>query len=233
MTNDVKTDPQPESAARSTRAWVILLVTTIVGLVSDLWSKAYAFANVAEIPVVVDRQEVLSTSDLGYLIPAHDPVTVMDRVLEFTLVLNPGAVFGIGAGQRWFFVIFTIIACVVALVLFVKWTRPQDWLAHAGFGLIISGGIGNLYDRLKFACVRDFIHPFPGVRLPLGIRWPGGNNELWPYVSNVADAFLIVGIALLMIHAWKLPPPPGEQQQEAKASPEPTSEQDKTTPVSE
>ncbi len=206
MSDDAtKTDPGSGSAARSTRAWLVLGLTALIGLVADLWSKSYAFAHVAGLPVVIQRRHVLTVSDLGYLIPQHEPVTVVDRVLEFTLVLNPGAVFGIGAGQRWFFVVFTVIACMVAMLLFVRWTRPKDWMAHAGFGLIIAGGIGNLYDRLVFACVRDFIHPFPGVRLPLGLGWPGGTNELWPYVSNVADALLIVGIGMLMIHAWRMP----------------------------
>lgn len=194
-------------ASTSKRAWTILIATTVLGLVADLWSKALAFQHVAGFPVVIERDQVLQVPQLGALIPPHDPVVVIPKLLEFTLVLNPGAVFGIGAGKRWFFVIFTVIACVVALALFVKWTRARDWVAHLGFGLIISGGLGNLYDRLLFACVRDFIHPLPGVHLPFGLAWPGGNTEVWPYVSNVADAFLIVGILLLMYHAWTMPEP--------------------------
>lgn len=200
-------DTSIRPASASKRAWLILIITTVVGLVADLWTKALAFERVAGFPVVVERDHVLQVPDLGVLIPPHEPVTVMPSVLEFTLVLNPGAVFGIGAGKRWFFVIFTVIACVVALALFVKWTRAKDWVAHMGFGLIISGGLGNLYDRLLFACVRDFIHPLPGVQLPFGLSWPGGNTEVWPYVSNVADAFLIVGIVMLMYHAWRMPDP--------------------------
>lgn len=215
MSTRSRTENESLKSVHSVRAWAILLFTSIIGLVADLWSKAYAFAHVTGSPVVVRRDEVLSTPDLWRLIPPHEPVGVLDRVLEFTLVLNPGAVFGIGAGQRWFFVVFTIIAVVIAVVLFVHWTRAADWIAHSGFGLIIAGGIGNLYDRLQFACVRDFIHPLPGVNLPFGIKWPGGSSELWPYVSNVADAFLIVGIVLLMIHAWKLPNEISDEDSEA------------------
>ncbi len=198
--------------AKSRRAWSILIVTTLVGLVLDLWSKSFAFASVAGYPVIVEREDVLSVPDLGMLIPPHEPRTVIPSVLEFTLVLNPGAVFGIGAGKRWFFVIFTVIACIVAVTLFLKWTRARDWVAHAGFGLIIAGGLGNLYDRLVFACVRDFIHPLPGVQLPFGLKWPGGSSEVWPYVSNVADAFLIIGIMMLMYHAWRMPEPSADNE---------------------
>ncbi|MDF1810028.1 MAG: signal peptidase II [Phycisphaerales bacterium] len=207
-------------SSRSRRAWIIFVSTTIIGSVADLWSKAYAFKHVAGSPVQVSRADVLSTDHIGSLIPQHEPVNVIENVLEYTLVLNPGAVFGIGAGQRWFFIGFTVAAVVIAVTLFLRWTRPKDWLAHVGFGLIIAGGLGNLYDRLMFACVRDFLHPFPGVKLPLGLKWPGGNTELWPYVSNVADAFLIFGIIMLMIHAWRMPNPVVESK-----DPEQTPEQ--------
>ena len=89
-------------AGKNSRAWTIFLITSVVGLLADLWSKSYAFQHVAGFPVHIDREQVMRVNDLGILIPDHDPVTVMDKVLEFTLVLNPGAVFGIGAGQRWF-----------------------------------------------------------------------------------------------------------------------------------
>lgn len=211
MSTDSQSQTHSNKSTRSVRAWTVLLLTSIIGLIADLWSKGYAFSHVTQTPILITREEVLGAEDLWRLIPPHEPTNVLNNLLEFTLVLNPGAVFGIGAGQRWFFVVFTIIAVVIALVLFVRWTVAKDWMAHAGFGLIIAGGIGNLYDRLVFACVRDFIHPFPGVKLPFGLSWPGGNNELWPYVSNVADAFLIVGIGMLMIHAWRMP---NESQQE-------------------
>lgn len=224
--SDSKLETLPQTASfRSLRAWSVLVLISIFGLIADLWSKSWAFASVGDQPVDFTREQVLSIPELWRLIPPHEPMSVINRVLEFTLVLNPGAVFGIGAGQRWFFVVFTVIAVVIALVLFVKWTHAQDWIAHTGFGLIIAGGLGNLYDRLVFACVRDFIHPLPGMKLPFGIKWPGGNPEVWPYVSNVADAFLIIGIMMLMVHAWRMPDGNEQTDQiESDDSPNPISE---------
>ncbi|MFK7759342.1 MAG: signal peptidase II, partial [Phycisphaerales bacterium] len=133
------------------------------------------------------------------------------------------AVFGIGAGQRWFFIIFTLIAMVVSVILFAKWTKARDWSAHAGFGLIIAGGLGNLYDRIVFGCVRDFIHPLPGMKLPFGITWPGtGSDEVWPYVSNIADLYLLIGIFLLLIFTWKQPDPAKPSEQAPNVVPEAT-----------
>jgi len=200
-------------AWRSKRAWAFLAVVTVVGLAIDLASKSIAFAEVAGVKVGIDRAAVLASSSLDLLIPRHEPVVVLPGLLEFTLVLNPGAVFGVGAGQRWFFVGFTVLALGFAGWIFGAWTRVRDRWAHLAIGLIVAGGLGNLYDRLQFACVRDFIHPLPGVRLPFGLSWPGGSREVWPYVSNVADLYLLVGIGILLVLNWTRP-------HEKKANPE-------------
>ncbi len=192
-------------AWRSRGAWALLLGTIVFGLVTDLGSKYLAFGRVAGTPVSVDREAVLTTDRLSDLIPPHDPVEVVPGLLNFTLVLNPGAVFGAGAGKRWLFVVFTLVAVVFAGWMFSRWTLARDRWAHAGLGLLVAGGLGNLYDRLVYACVRDFIHPLPGMRLPFGISWPNGSREVWPYVSNVADLYLIIGIGILLVISWRKP----------------------------
>ena len=187
------TTPASDTTMRNRGAWRILLTVTIVGLVVDLASKIAAFAKIASAPVVVTREKVLAAgTDLESIVPPHDAMVVISRLLEFKLLLNPGAVFGMGAGKRWIFVIFTAFAIAFAMWMFAKWTRPQDKAAHVAIGLVLAGGLGNLYDRVMFACVRDFIHPLPGVQLPFGWRWPWGGTEVWPYVSNLADLWLIV-----------------------------------------
>lgn len=183
-------------ASRSVGAWMLLLGVIVVGLAIDLVSKSWAFATIAGAPVEFTRQQALSVSPLSALIPVHRPVVVIPSILNFTLVLNPGAVFGIGAGRTVFFIVVTIVAVAFGLGVFVFATRSRDRLSHIGLGLILAGGLGNLYDRLVYGCVRDFIHPLPKV------AWWGSNREVWPYVSNVADLFLLIGIALLLWHAW-------------------------------
>jgi len=184
----------------------MLAAVTIGGLVADLWSKHLAFQRVAGEPVLVIREEVLEARYLGDLIPLHAPVNVVPGLLDFTLVLNPGAVFGMGAGQRTFFIFFTACAIAFGLWLFGWMTNARERFAHAAVGLLLSGGLGNLYDRLVYGCVRDFIHPLPGVVAPFGVRLPWG-NEIWPWVSNVADLWLIIGIGVLVIRSIRAPGP--------------------------
>ena len=207
----------PIQSWRSPRAWSVLVLVTLLGLVSDLWSKSWAFEHIAGFPVVVERAEVLASLQMSMLIPPHVPRVIVPQVLEFTLVLNPGAVFGMGAGQRWFFVAFTGGALMFGLWLFGRMTHSREYLSHAAVGLLLSGGLGNLYDRLVFACVRDFIHPLPGVTLPFGLSFPWGTNEIWPWVSNVADLWLIIAILVLLFKAMRQP----------EGSPEPSATLDK------
>jgi len=58
-------------------------------------------------------------------------------------VLNPGAVFGIGPGQRGFFVGFTVLALVFAWSCRQVDDRARP-IRHAAIGLLIGGGLGNL-----------------------------------------------------------------------------------------
>lgn len=120
-------------------------------------------------------------------------------LLDFRLVLNSGAVFGIGAHQRWFFVTFSAVAIAVAVWIFGWRTNVRDHLLHIGIALILAGAIGNLWDRLMFGRVRDFLHMLPGWKLPFGLAWPGGNAEMWPWIFNVADVMLLAGMAVVLV----------------------------------
>ena len=217
--------PRPAAAGKSPAAWAVLLATIIIATTADLWSKHAAFERVASVPVDIRRADVLDAERLGELIPRHEPVTVVPHGLEFTLVLNPGAVFGIGAGQRWIFVAFTLVALAVGGLLFARWTTPRDRGAHVAIGLLVAGGLGNLYDRLALACVRDFIHPLPGVNLPFGLAWPNGATEIWPWVSNVADLWLLIGIGVLLVLTWRHPAEQPAEQPVDQPADEPKADQ--------
>lgn len=201
-----------DRAGAAARSWLVLLAVVALGLAADLGSKWWAFASIADRPVVVDRDLVLEIAQqqgpefIGRLLPEHQPVVIVQHVLNLNLVLNPGAVFGIGPGKRWFFIVFTVAAMLAGLLLFAKGTKPRQTSAHVAIGLLIAGGLGNLYDRLSYGCVRDFLHPLPGVKWPFGITVPWGGSDgrqVWPYVSNIADLWLIIGIGMLVVILWR------------------------------
>lgn len=204
-TSTVSAVPQGGSKRRG---WTILIVTFVIGLVADLGSKWWAFHSIADAPVVVRRDEVLAQSkidpnDLMSLIPLHEPVGI-PKVFQFQLVLNNGAVFGAGQGKRWMFIGFSSVVLIIAVYAYAKYASAASRWTPFAIGLVVSGGLGNLYDRVVYGCVRDFLHPLAGLEFPWGIRWPNGSPEVWPYVSNVADAALLVGIAILIVKMWRV-----------------------------
>ncbi|MFQ5932192.1 MAG: hypothetical protein ACE5MM_07275, partial [Nitrospiraceae bacterium] len=54
--------------------------------------------------------------------------------------------------------------------------------------------------RLKFGFVRDYLHMLPGWKIPFGWRWPGGSDEVFPWVFNAADVMLLLGMGTLMLY---------------------------------
>ncbi len=203
------------AAFRSPRAWSLLLITVVLAFPVDLFTKHWSFATVADRPVVLDRDRLLADQTLDP-VPRHSSLIAIPNLLQYRLVVNRGAVFGFGANRRAFFIIFTFIALGGAIYLFARMTGPRAHLAHIAAGLVLAGGLGNLYDRVSFGVVRDFLHMLPGHRLPFGWTWPGGSPELFPWVFNLADVMLLVGMVLLMLSINR-PPDRAPQEPEAAA----------------
>ncbi len=185
-------------AWRSPAAWCVLFLVFIAAVSLDLWSKEWAFRTVAPQPVVLIYEQV--SGNPGYSLPWHPGVTaIAPDLLDFHLVLNHGAVFGIGQGRGPLFIAFTVLAVCTALWVFGKHTSSRSHLSHIGLALVLAGGIGNMYDRVAVGAVRDFLHLFPHRELPWGLHWPGGSNEWFPWVFNIADSELIAGMLILML----------------------------------
>jgi lipoprotein signal peptidase len=110
--------------------------------------------------------------------------------------VNHGALFGLGGSKKstanWFFAGVSLAAAAAILVWGTRRGPAREKWLSAALGLILGGTIGNLYDRLVFGGVRDFLYFYY-------IEWP---------VFNVADCCLVVGAGLLLFQAVFIPPPP-------------------------
>lgn len=184
-------------AWRSSKAWAVLMVAFAFALSADLILKEWAFRTVAGEPIVLVYDEIAGNPD--FRLPLHQGVqAIPPDLLDFRLVLNHGAVFGLGQGRGTLFVMFTIVAIAAALFIFGKYTRANNTVAHIGIALVLAGGMGNMYDRMTVGAVRDFLYLFPRRDLPWGMHWPGGSSEWFPWVFNAADMELIAGMIVLM-----------------------------------
>ncbi|MFW6059513.1 MAG: signal peptidase II [Phycisphaeraceae bacterium] len=195
-------------AGRSRRALLVFAVVALAVLAADLALKYAAFHHVAGQPVQLDPD-----NPHHQLIPPHDPITVVPGILSLRLTTNTGAVFGVGKGGQWLFILVSVVAVGVILHLF--WRSPaRARVLHLALALILAGALGNLYDRLKYSAVRDMLYLFPEAELPFGWRWPRGMDELWPtvansgaaqlypWVFNLADAALLLGVVMIIAITW-------------------------------
>ena len=111
-------------------------------------------------------------------------VPFIRHVLQFTYVENRGAAFGMLQNQRWVFMAVSTLAIVGMCAFLFTLKNKEDTFLAIALSLVISGGIGNMIDRVALGYVVDMIDISP----------------LFPFaVFNVADSFVCVGAALMTL----------------------------------
>lgn len=118
-------------------------------------------------------------------------VTVIKNYFEFQYVENRGAAFGIFQGKQYILSVITmlIIGGMIYYLYFYK-NKPQSKLLKISLALIIGGALGNLYDRLNYSYVIDFVS--------LHYR----DVYYWPNF-NIADILVVVGTILMSLFIIK------------------------------
>lgn len=79
-------------------------------------------------------------------------------VVQFKYAENTGMAFSMLSGARWVFIALTVVVCVGVFYYLFSNKCKSLWL-YWSLGVILSGGIGNLIDRIRFGYVVDFIEP--------------------------------------------------------------------------
>lgn len=162
----------------------------------------------------------LATKDWAEAVvkPTGDAITPVAPGLAWKWALNEGAAFSMFDGHTWFLV---LVASLVlgAVVWYAYRTPPQRWSYLLALGLVASGAIGNLHDRILTGAVRDFI--FFNFDLPLwgrGISLWGFDLRIpqrWP-VFNIADIAIFVGVGILLVHSFRKPDTPAKDDKPAE-----------------
>lgn len=119
-------------------------------------------------------------------IALYERINVAGSFVQLTLVYNKGGVFGIMQGHQIFFLVVSFIVLCL-LIGFYLYEKNRNMPFVIAMGLVFSGAVGNILDRLLGKPgVVDFIYI--------------GNDRIyrWP-AFNVADAAIVVGALLLML----------------------------------
>jgi signal peptidase II len=121
-----------------------------------------------------------------------DTTPIVPGFFSLTYLRNRGGAFGLFAGlpETWrvaFFVVFAL-ATVAALIWMLRTTPREDRTQRLALTWVIGGALGNLYDRVLYGEVVDFLDVYVG-----DWHWPA---------FNVADSFITCGVVLLLVGSF-------------------------------
>ena len=109
----------------------------------------------------------------------------INSYLNFYLIWNKGIAFGLlSYNESFIYNVITIIIAIISALILVMLTRSEGFKKIALIA-VFGGSIGNLFDRIYYSAVPDFIDFHI-------------NNFHW-FIFNVADIFISIGIICLII----------------------------------
>lgn len=109
--------------------------------------------------------------------------SIIPNIFYLTKVYNEGAAWSTFSGDRYFLIIISFIALI--FLLFYEKSFKKSKVNALAFGLVYGGLLGNLFDRIRFGYVIDYLKFYIG-----GYEFP---------VFNLADTAIVVGFILMFI----------------------------------
>ncbi len=167
--------PESKGVTLRTASYLFLFIVTIVSLVADLATKAWAKGYFESVGRTVRE------------------VVLIPNFMSIIYAKNRGGAWGLlqsesEAIRRPFFLIVSVVAIVFIVSLYRKLAPGQTALKW-GLPLVLGGALGNLVDRIRYGFVVDFVDCY--------LEW-GGRVRHWP-TFNVADIAICVGVGLMAI----------------------------------
>jgi len=167
--------------------------------------------GISALIILVDR---VTKQWVSRHIAEGDAITVIPRVFRITHVENPGAAFSLFIDSphpdltRWMLISFSLLAAIVVSIVLVRIGRRFS-LTALSMALVLGGAIGNVWDRLRYGTVVDFLE----VHI-VHYHWPD---------FNVADSAIVIGGILLLLDSLRSTSAAKEQHAEMGASEHTTS----------
>ena len=127
-------------------------------------------------------------------IESYNEIELIGSFFTLIRVENSGAFLGMGSELSYIpklilLIIFPIVV-LVAVSIYTYVDKKLDNLSLVGFSLIIGGGVANIFDRIVYGSVTDFLYINLGGFLKTGI-------------FNIADLSVTTGMILILIASFK------------------------------
>lgn len=117
-----------------------------------------------------------------------ESIKIIKNFFNITYVRNTGAAFSILSEYTWLLVIVSLFI-IFLIVYYISKNKPKNKIEYISYSMILGGAIGNLYDRVVYGYVIDFLD---------------FNLFGYPYpIFNLSDSFIFIGVILLIIYIWR------------------------------
>lgn len=147
------------------------------------------------IPLVVFALDRLTKVLVENRFLLYESQSIIPGVFDLTHTRNTGVAFGLFANSDspWVPYILTLISttALIAILIYSLRHPVENWKLQLGLMLVLGGAAGNLYDRISYGYVIDFIDVFYGT-----YHWP---------TFNIADSSITIGIGLLLLEVFQKP----------------------------
>ncbi len=105
--------------------------------------------------------------------------------INFSLIWNEGIAFGLlSFDDKFYYNLITLLITLITLII-IWLANKSKGIEKISFLMIVGGSLGNIFDRIYYSSVPDFID--------ISV-----NNFHW-FIFNVADIFICLGVILLII----------------------------------
>ena len=152
-------------------------------LIKNKLKKNYIYILIIILMFVLDRasKEYVIKFFLSY----QEPSYYLFPFLNLTLVWNSGMAFGLFESEsNTYHIISAVIASVI--IILIIWLYKSILLVEKiALSIVIGGALGNLFDRIKYNAVPDFIDMH--------------YRDFHWFVFNVSDIVITIGIILLLL----------------------------------
>lgn len=132
--------------------------------------------------------DISSKYIISKIVTLGNSIDIIKNFLRISYVKNTGAAFSILDGNTLFVTIIGIVI-IIMIIWYLYKNKVNKTIDKIGYSLILGGSIGNLFDRVCYGYVRDFIDIQIGE-----YNYP---------IFNLADSFIVIGVILLFISAWR------------------------------
>jgi len=121
---------------------------------------------------------------IGLSEPSGELNISVTTFLNFNLIWNEGIAFGLFSfDEKIYYNLLTLVIIIITIIIIFFMLKTKGY-EKKGFLLIIGGSFGNIFDRVYYSSVPDFIDIY-------------FNNYHW-FIFNVADIFITSGVILLI-----------------------------------